>query len=186
MSVGCAERRGAPVRRRRRQLGGDLRDFALADVLGVHALSPAPHRHKQVHFRLEERDAIGGGFEGTSVISALELDLCPVSLAPGTRISLSLVPHVPHMPPERVFFLTTHTQTPLGVCRQVAGSGRVVYFPCDLDRLCALPRNNPDHRRLIANAVRWALGGPSSVEVAGPGVVDVHLCRQDARSSPST
>jgi len=157
-------------------------DFALADLFGVSALSPTPHRHTQVHFRLEERETIGSGFEGTNVISALELDFCPVSLAADTRTALSLVTSVPHMPPERVFFRTPHTQTPLGVCRQTEGGGRVAYFPCDLDRLCALPRNNPDHRRLLANAVRWALGGPASVEVVGPGVVDVHVYRQESPS----
>ena len=154
-------------------------DFALADVFGVSALAPVPHRHTQVHFRLEERDIIGAGFEGTNVISALELDVCPVGVTNDARVALTLVPHVPHMPPERVFFTVPRTTTPLAVCRDAADSrGRVVYFPCDLDRLCALPRNNPDHRHLFANAVRWALGDPPSVEVIGPGVLDVHVSRQ--------
>lgn len=30
-----------------------------------------------------------------------------------------------------------------------------------------------DHQRLIENAVRWALGGPSMVEISGKGVLDI-------------
>lgn len=159
---------------------GQLRsDFALGDVFGVHTTAPAPQRHSQAHFRLEERDVIGAGFADTNVISALELHALPVSLEPDASAAFTLVPHVPHMPPERVFFNVPQTDTALAVFRQgVDGRGRVVYFPCDVDRLCALPRNNPDHRRLFTNAVRWALAVPPSVQATGSGIVDVHAYRQ--------
>ena len=56
-------------------------------------------------------------------------------------------------------------------------TGRVVYFPWDIDRtfwevLCV------DHFKLLRNAVEWATDEPPVVEVTGPGVLDVTLWRQ--------
>lgn len=174
--------------------GSQRDDFGLGDVFGVEALAPAPHQHRQVYMRIEEREAIGVRFDETDVVSALELSLCPVSLLEEARPALTLIPSVPHMPPERVIFRVPRTDTALAVLRPEAPSppdhaaipfhykgqqrGRVVYFPCDIDRLCALPRNNPDHRQLFANAVRWALNGAPEVSVEGAGVVDVHVYAQ--------
>lgn len=38
---------------------------------------------------------------------------------------------------------------------------------------------DPDHGRLLANVVRWALNEPDVVSVSGPGVVDVSAWEQD-------
>jgi len=156
-------------------------DFGLGDLFGVKALASTPHSHRQVYIRLEEREAIGSGLENTDIVSALELELCPVTVAEDASVALTLIPQIPHMPPERVIFRVSKTHTPLAVLRQGGASeGRTVYFPFDLDRLCALPRNNPDHRLLFSNAIRWALGGAPSVSVEGAGLVDVHVYRQSA------
>src|SRR5262249_23495830 len=60
--------------------------------------------------------------------------------------------------------------------RPLTASGRVIYFPWDIDRtfwevLCL------DHFRLLRNAVTWATG-EQPVTVAGPGVIDVTVWRQ--------
>jgi hypothetical protein len=66
---------------------------------------------------------------------------------------------------------------PAAVARETGAGGRVVYFPWNLggvfwEVLAA------DHQRLIENAVRWALGRSSRVEVEGRSVLDVAL-RED-------
>jgi hypothetical protein len=60
------------------------------------------------------------------------------------------------------------------------GAGRVAYVPWDVDRafweiLC------PDHGRLLANLVAWAMNGrPQPESVSGSGLLDVTAWRQDA------
>jgi hypothetical protein len=59
------------------------------------------------------------------------------------------------------------------------GPGRVVYFPWDIDRTF-YDVLNPDHGRLLANAIRWAADEPPVVSVDGRGVVDVAVWRQQS------
>jgi hypothetical protein len=57
------------------------------------------------------------------------------------------------------------------------GSGRVVYFPWDIDRIfweiLAV-----DHARLLRNAVHWVTNEELPVRVTGPGMLDVTAWRQ--------
>jgi hypothetical protein len=88
---------------------------------------------------------------------------------------LTLVPPYPDLPMEEVYPREPHTPTPGMLCRQLQpeeGGGRIVYVPWDLDRIF-WEVLNPDHGKLIANAVRWATGEPEPVTVVGPGVLDV-------------
>src|SRR5260370_30263039 len=57
-------------------------------------------------------------------------------------------------------------------------SGRVAYFPGDIDRTFWEVLDLA-HGRLLANAVRWALNEPDVVSVTGPGVVDLAVWEQD-------
>jgi hypothetical protein len=55
-------------------------------------------------------------------------------------------------------------------------AGRVAYFPFDIDRtfwevLCA------DHLKVLRNTVLWANDEAPIVEVDGPGLLDVTVCR---------
>jgi hypothetical protein len=67
---------------------------------------------------------------------------------------------------------------PAVVTRQVPGGGRTVYLAFDIGGVFweAL---QADHGRLIADAVRWALGGEPEATVHGPGLADVAV-RRDA------
>ena len=156
-------------------------DFALGDLFGLQACADVPHGpFRQAYVRLEEHDALGLGLEGTEAVSGTaEFYYCPIKAADDARVHLTLIPPIPHMPPERAYFHVPRTDTPLALSR-VHGEGRVVYFPCDVDRWCAA-KNNPDHRQILANAVRWVLREPLAVEVAGPGLVDVFAYRQKGR-----
>ena len=58
------------------------------------------------------------------------------------------------------------------------GNGRVAYFPGDIDRTF-WEVLDPDHGRIFANTVRWALNEPDVVTVDGPGVLDISVWQQD-------
>ncbi len=57
------------------------------------------------------------------------------------------------------------------------GKGKVVFFPAMVDRLYER-FGYPDHRRLIANAVRWALDYRDIVRLEAPVTVDLMLQAQ--------
>ncbi len=57
------------------------------------------------------------------------------------------------------------------------GSGRVAYFNWDIDRTFHEVQA-PDHGRLLANTLAWALDEPPVVEVEGRGMIDIALWRQ--------
>ncbi len=162
-------------------------DFALGHLFGVKALADVPlGPYDRAYLRLEEHDLLGLGLEGTNAVSGtVPFYLCPIDVASDARVHLTLIPPIPNMPPERAYFHVQRTDTALAVSR-TEGKGRVVYFPCDIDRWCGTnpkgsPHNNPDHRQLLANAVRWVLNGPTMLEVSGSGLVDVFIYRQAAR-----
>jgi hypothetical protein len=60
------------------------------------------------------------------------------------------------------------------------GKGHAAYFPGMIDRLYGL-FGHPDLRLLLANAVRWLLGGDDLLHVDAPVTVDVALQEQPGR-----
>jgi hypothetical protein len=79
---------------------------------------------------------------------------------------------------EEVYVRDTETSIP-GVLVRSAGTGRVVYFPWDIDRTF-WEVMSPDHGMLLANAVRWAANEEQPLQVQGPGILDVALWKQHA------
>jgi hypothetical protein len=69
---------------------------------------------------------------------------------------------------------------PALVLSERPGQGRVAYLPADVDR-CFGREHLPDHAMLLANIVRWAARDRLPLRVAGPGLLDCHLYRQDDR-----
>jgi hypothetical protein len=57
------------------------------------------------------------------------------------------------------------------------GSGRVVFFPFDIDRTF-FEVMAVDHLRLLRNAVGWAANEEPVLRVTGPGVLDTTVFRQ--------
>ena len=94
----------------------------------------------------------------------------------GPAAALTLVPSYPDLPMEEVYMRTGHTNVP-GVIARSFGAGRVVYFPWDIDRTF-WEVLNPDHGKLLRNAVLWASNEPQPVEVTGQGIVDVAVWQQ--------
>ena len=83
---------------------------------------------------------------------------------------------------EKVYPRVARTDTPEAFLREApngAGgrSGRVAYFPWDIDRafwevLCI------DHLKLLRNASEWPTDEQPLVTVTGPGLLDVAVWRQ--------
>jgi len=92
-----------------------------------------------------------------------------------------LIPSYPDLPMEKVFPRVEKTDTAQVFLRELGGangkSGRVVYFPWDIDRtfweILAV-----DHFKLLRNAVEWATNEEPAVTVTGPGVLDVTVWQQ--------
>jgi hypothetical protein len=168
-------------------------DFALADLLGAHAIgehrgsfggpSASPWSSWEGHSYLRA----GAGRRPPALDGFDETDLLPfggrveiVRAEPGAEVLLTLVPDSPQSPPENVWMREPHTDVPALVLATARGRGRVAYLPADLDRCFGRDRI-PDHARLLANLVRWASRRPMPVSVEGPGLLDVHLYRQPGR-----
>src|SRR5690606_15081685 len=86
----------------------------------------------------------------------------------------------PNSPAEGVYFREPKTEIPGLVLNERPGGGRVAYLPADLDRRFARDYL-PDHARLLANVVRWALRDEPPLRVEGVGLIDCHLYRQPGR-----
>jgi hypothetical protein len=159
--------------------GRKRNDFALADLFGVTLAGKTETFIKNAYINLEHdtRHPILSGFDNaTRIINTVgRVEVKPAAdFAPPP---LTRVPSYPDLPMEDVFPRQPKTQTPEVFLRQI-GPSRIVYWPGDIDR-SFWEVLDPDHGRIIANAVRWALSEPDIVSVSGPGVLDVNVWEQD-------
>jgi hypothetical protein len=181
-------------------------DFALADLLGVHATgchhgstgpsepsweSWSAHTYLRLTPSMRGRGDGPGGSGGDAVRHPVldgfdATDLLPfggrlevVRVREGTEVLATFVPPFPIYPPETSWMRQPETAVPAVVVRDesATGGGRVAYLPADVDR-CHGRDQHPDHARLLANVVRWAAGVPQPLTVTGPGLLDCHLYRR--------
>jgi hypothetical protein len=190
---------------------GDPRpDFALADLLRVHAQAPparataaggrrgaisSSHTYMRLHPELRGR--VYGPHTGKEpaitgrrhpVLAGFEeTDLLPfggtlnaLRVDSGATVPLTFVPEFPTYPPETAWMRETDSGIPALVVSEAAGRGRVAYLAADLDRRY-LRELMPDHANLLANLVHWAAKDAIPLRVNGTGLVDCHLYRQDKR-----
>jgi hypothetical protein len=151
-------------------------DFGLADLFGVSYEGRVEGPMKNAYLGLDGPHPVLVGLEGAERIihGVHRLDVTPAVEFPDRPVTL--IPAYTDLPMEEVYPRTERTDTPELYLRQTPG-GRVAYFNWDIGRtfwdvLCR------DHGRLLANTIRWALGGPQRVEVTGAGVLDVAAWRQ--------
>ncbi len=154
-------------------------DLRLGDLFGARCIGPieGPMQNAYLH-------VAPGGADRHPLLAGLEdarrlihgVHRLPTQPAnPGDVPLLTLVPSYPDLPMEQVYPRIERTDIP-EVYAHAYGSGRVVYFPWDIDRTyCELL--NEDHGLLLRNAAAWA-AGELPVMVEGPGVLDVTLWRQ--------
>jgi hypothetical protein len=96
--------------------------------------------------------------------------------APLPNPPVTLIPAYPDLPMEKVYVRQPKTDVPQVYLREL-GSGRVAYFPWDIDRTF-WEVLAPDHFKLMRNAVAWATREEPPVAVTGPGILDVTVWRQ--------
>lgn len=133
------------------------------------APSPEGERHP-VLAGLERADTIPfGGF------------LPVVRAEPDVSVLATFIPDFPIFPPETSWMRTTTTDLPAITARTHRAGGRLIWLVADLDR-CFARDESAEHALIIANAVRYALGGVLKVSLAGAhGVVTAEHYRQDER-----
>jgi len=158
-------------------------DYGLADVFGVRYKGKiiGPMRNSYLAFRGkpgERRHPILAGFDDAAyTVNTIRMaDAEATTAIPDAP--MTLIPGYPDLPMEYVYERQPRGNTPQVFLRDL-GRARTVYFPMDLDRTF-WEVLLPDHGRLLANAVRWALNEDPPVTVAGPGLLDVTIWRQSA------
>jgi hypothetical protein len=185
-------------------------DFALADLLGVHATG-SHHgsdrddrsawdewgQHTYLRLSPERRRWMYGPQTGDEpdldvprheVLAGFEdTDTLPfggrievVRMQESAQALLTLVPPFPIYPPETSWMRNPSSEVPALVLNEPGGRGRVAYMAGDLDR-CFGRSRLPDHAALLANLVRWTTGSQIPLNVDGPGFLHCQLYRQDER-----
>jgi hypothetical protein len=151
-------------------------DFGLAGLFGASFAGSVIERQQNAYLNLEDRShpLLAGLEDAGRIIHGVKR--VEIRTPPGTRAPLMTVPTYPDLPMEEVYPRATKTDI-CGVTARSAGSGRVVYFPWDIDRTF-WEVMNPDHGILLANAIRWAANEEQPLSVEGPGVLDVSLWKQ--------
>ncbi|MBK8084890.1 MAG: family 10 glycosylhydrolase [Devosia sp.] len=144
--------------------------LGLGPLLGVRQTAPTRGPVKNSYIAINGSHPISAGYEGANRIIG-GTRLLAVEAAPDTVAPFLFVPDFPDLPMEEVYPRAA-PQGAAVVLREHAGGGRTVYFPWNIGgifwEVLAL-----DHGRLIANAVRWALGKRPAVEVEGKAVLDI-------------
>ena len=153
-------------------------DFGLAELFGASFAGNVIERQQNAYLNLEDRShpLLAGLADAGRMIHGVKR--VEIRVPAGTRAPLMTVPTYPDLPMEEVYVRDPHTDIP-GVMAHAAGAGRVVYFPWDIDRTFWEVMSQ-DHGIVLANAVKWAANEPQPLEVAGPGVIDVSLWKQQA------
>lgn len=155
---------------------GDRRDnYGLADVFGIDLASPVRGPVKNNYIALTGGGhPVSDGFGGAKRIIG-GTRLLGIEAREGTQVPFRFVPDFPDLPMEELYAREA-PDAPAVVTRQDAG--RVAYIAFDVGAVFweAL---QADHGRLIANAVRWALGGEPEATVRGTGLADLAI-RRDA------
>ncbi|MGA2601581.1 MAG: beta-galactosidase trimerization domain-containing protein [Bryobacteraceae bacterium] len=157
-------------------------NFGLASLFGA-SYDGHVDRHVQNSYLNIERDPQTGRFhpivhgleDATRIINGANW----VHVRPNADVRyapLTLVPSYPDLPMEEVYPRIERTNTP-GVFARQTGKGRVVYFPCDIDRTF-WEVLSVDHGLVLRNSVAWANNEEQPLTVEGRGVIDVSLWMQ--------
>lgn len=152
---------------------GNPRDrMGLEDLFGIKITGGSRGPVKNTYIALNGTHPINRGYEGaTRVIGGTHL--MAVEADAGTEAPFLFVPDFPDLPMEEVY----PREEPRGaavVARETGQGGRTVYFPFNIGAIFAEVMAQ-DHQRLTENAVRWALGRPSRIEISGQAVLDIAL-----------
>jgi hypothetical protein len=153
------------------------KDFGLAPLFGASYAGKVQENMLNSYLNLEKDPAtnayhplLSGLEDSGRIINAV--NQVDITSAGGEGFApLRIEPSYPDLPMESVFTRPGGTQKP-GVYLRLAGKGRVVYFPGDIDRTFWQVLST-DHGKLLRNAVEWVTNEAAPVTVMGKGVLDV-------------
>jgi hypothetical protein len=159
------------------ETGAARKDFGLGGLLRVAFEGKVDRRMQNSYLALrhDTRHPLLAGLEDAPrIINAVQrVHVTPRAEFPSP---VTLIPSYPDLPMEHVFPRTAPTGERQVYLRDL-GRSRVAYFPGDVDRTF-WEVLAPDHGRLLANAVDWAINEERPVRVTGPGLLDVVAWRQ--------
>lgn len=154
----------------RTELNRPRNAIGLGKILGVTLTAPARGPVKNTYVAINGKHPISAGFDGANRIIG-GTRLLAVEATADAEVPFLYVPDFPDLPMEEVY----PRLAPAGaavIARTHASGGRTVYFPWNIGAVFKEVLAE-DHARLIANAVRWALGKRPDVVVAGREVLDI-------------
>jgi len=142
-------------------------NFALAGLFGAEYLEPATYLYSFVQPSIAH--PVNDGLELDWPRTLWKMLQVKVAAHEGTEALAQMVNpmrgfHMGHPPAE----VTPHPS----ILVRHNGKGRVVYFAAPVDAAYA-EYGHPDHKRWLANAVRWAAGEGPNVEAIAPTTVEV-------------
>jgi len=160
---------------------GELRnDFGLSDIFGVSYGNKVEGPMKNSYLKLKNspekyRQILDGLENAFRIINGVwRINVVPNVAFPSP---LTLIPSYPDLPMEHVYPLMPETDIRELYLREI-GSGKIAYFPWDIDRTFWNILNT-DHGKLLTNVFRWALTNDLPVTVKGNGVLDVTVWKQE-------
>ncbi len=147
---------------------------ALDALLGVVGTETASFEQPRAYMYKSQDHPLYDGC-GETLIFNLRARQRAVRAAGDTEVPMHLACHkVSH--PRELIDRPLSTGWPLAIARQT-GRGRTMYLAHELEKLyfnvCL-----GEERQLLANAIRWCLGGPLPYETDAPTTVEVNLARK--------
>ncbi|WP_210418228.1 alpha-amylase family protein [Ruania zhangjianzhongii] len=151
--------------------GQSDRRLALGETLGVRLVEDVRGPVKNNYITLTPGHPVSAGYDGaTRIVGGTRV--LGVEAVDDTEVAFRFIPDYPDLPMEEVY-PRSFDGPPAVVTREHETGARTVYIAFNIGEVYWQALQS-DHGRLIANAVRWALGGTSPrVEVNGCGLIDI-------------
>ena len=165
--------------------GARRKNFGLSKLFGVDYDGKVESRMQNAYLRLEHEAThhhplLKGLEDAPRIIHGVSrVEVVPRETFSATP--LTLIPSYPDLPMEMVYPRVPKTDISQVFLREIPGdgaaSGRVIYFPWDIDRTF-WEVLSVDHFKLLRNAVEWATNEPLLISVSGAGILDVVVWQQ--------
>jgi Hypothetical glycosyl hydrolase 6/Beta-galactosidase trimerisation domain len=165
--------------------GTRRKDFGLGDLFGVSWTGRMEGPMQNSYLQLEHDAAPNHPlFKGLEDAPRIVNAVSQVAVEPREKFALTpitQIPSYPDLPMEKVYPMQAKTMIAGVYLREHAvpenaSSGRVAYFPSDIDRTFWEVLAE-DHLKLLRNTVDWATNEAPTLEVTGPGLLDVTAWR---------
>jgi len=161
------------------EFGVRRKDFGLSDLFGVKWSGRLEGPMQNSYLTLEHQTAphhplLKGLEDAPRIINGASRVVVEANEKFG-QMPVTLIPSYPDLPMEKVYPRQAKTDIAAVYLKEI-GTGRVVYFPWDIDRTYWEVLAE-DHFKLLRNSVNWATNETPMIEVSGPGLVEVTAWR---------